>query len=82
MADLSVRIAGVEFPNPVIAASGTYGNGECYTELYPLSRLGGVSCKGMTIEPKMGNVPPRIAETPSGFRISACTGSSSIIFRR
>lgn len=67
MADLSVRIAGVEFPNPVIAASGTYGNGECYTELYPLSRLGGISCKGMTIEPKMGNIPPRIAETPSGI---------------
>lgn len=67
MADLSVRIAGVEFPNPVIAASGTYGNGECYTDLYPLSRLGGVSCKGMTIAPKMGNVPPRIAETPAGI---------------
>ena len=49
MADLSVKIAGVEFPNPVIAASGTYGNGECFTDLYPLSRLGGISCKGMTI---------------------------------
>lgn len=67
MVDLSVRIAGVEFPNPVIAASGTYGNGECYTDLYPLSRLGGVSCKGMTIEPKLGNPPPRIAETYSGI---------------
>lgn len=67
MVDLSVRIAGVDFPNPVIAASGTYGNGECYTDLYPLSRLGGVSCKGMTIEPKLGNPPPRIAETYSGI---------------
>lgn len=67
MADLSVKIAGVEFPNPVIAASGTYGNGECYTDLYPLSKLGGVSCKGMTIQPKMGNIPPRIAETPAGI---------------
>lgn len=66
MADLSVRIAGVEFPNPVIAASGVYGNGKCYTDLYPLSRLGGISCKGMTIEPKLGNPPPRIAETPAG----------------
>ncbi len=66
MVDLSVRIAGVDFPNPVIAASGTYGNGECYTELYPISKLGGISCKGMTIEPKLGNPPPRIAETPSG----------------
>ncbi len=67
MVDLSVRIAGVEFPNPVIAASGTYGNGECYTDLYPLSRLGGISCKGMTIESKLGNPPPRIAETYSGI---------------
>ena len=67
MADLSVKIAGVEFPNPVIMASGAYGNGECYTDLYPLKKIGGVSCKGMTIEPKMGNVPPRIAETPSGI---------------
>ena len=38
MAVLSVNIAGVEFPIPVIAASGTYGNGECFTDLYPLSR--------------------------------------------
>ncbi len=67
MADLRVSIAGVEFPNPVIAASGTYGNGECYTDLYPISKLGGISCKGMTINPKQGNPPPRIAETPSGI---------------
>lgn len=67
MVDMSVRIAGVEFPNPVIAASGTYGNGECYTDLYPISKLGGISCKGMTIEPKLGNPPPRIAETYSGI---------------
>lgn len=67
MADLSVKIAGVEFPNPVIAASGVFGNGECYTDLYPISRLGGISCKGMTINPKLGNPPPRIAETPSGM---------------
>ncbi len=57
----------MEFPNPVIAASGTYGNGECYTDLYPISKLGGISCKGMTIEPKLGNPPPRIAETYSGI---------------
>lgn len=67
MADLRVKVAGVEFANPIIMASGAYGNGECYTDLYPLSELGGISCKGMTIEPKMGNVPPRIAETPAGI---------------
>lgn len=67
MADLSVKIAGVDFPNPVIAASGTYGFGECYTSLYPLNKLGGISCKGSTINEKPGNIPPRIAETPSGM---------------
>lgn len=67
MADLSVKIAGVEFPNPVIAASGAYGFGECYTDLYPLKKLGGISCKGSTINEKQGNVPPRIAETPAGM---------------
>ena len=67
MADLSVKVAGVDFQNPVIMASGAYGNGECYTDLYPISKLGGISCKGMTIQPKMGNIPPRIAETPSGI---------------
>ena len=65
--DLSVTVAGVKFPNPVIAASGTYGFGFDYTDLYPLKRLGGISCKGTTINPKDGNVPPRIAETPSGI---------------
>ena len=64
---LAVKIAGVEFKNPVIMASGTYGNGECYTDLYPIDRLGGISCKGMTIETRLGNPPPRIAETPSGI---------------
>ena len=64
---LAVNIAGVEFKNPVIMASGTYGNGECYTDLYPIDRLGGISCKGMTIEPRLGNPSPRIAETPSGI---------------
>lgn len=67
MADLSVKVAGVTFPNPVIAASGTYGFGMDYTDLYPLNKLGGISCKGTTINEKPGNVPPRIAETPAGM---------------
>lgn len=65
--DLSVTVAGVKFPNPVIAASGTYGFGQDYTDLYPLSKLGGISCKGTTILPKDGNPSPRIAETPAGM---------------
>ena len=64
---LSVKIAGVEFKNPVITASGSYGFGREYSEFYPLSRLGGISLKGTTIAPRMGNEPPRIAETPSGI---------------
>lgn len=67
MADLSVNIAGVEFKNPVIPASGTFGNGREYEKFFPLSRLGGISVKGITLNKKDGNLPPRIAETPSGM---------------
>lgn len=67
MADLSVKIAGVEFGNPLIAASGTFGFGKEYGEFYPLSALGGISCKGITLKKRDGNPSPRIAETPSGM---------------
>ncbi len=67
MADLSVKIAGVEFNNPLIAASGTFGFGREYGEFYPLENLGGISCKGITLKRRDGNPPPRIAETPSGI---------------
>lgn len=65
--NLSVNIAGVEFKNPVITASGCYGFGKEYESLYPVSKLGGISLKGMTNEPREGNPPCRIAETPSGM---------------
>lgn len=67
MADLSVKIAGVEFNNPLIAASGTFGFGREYGELYPLEKLGGISCKGITLKRRDGNPVPRVAETPSGM---------------
>ena len=67
MKDLSVKVAGVTFPNPIIAASGTYGFGEDYAHLYPLNKLGGISCKGTTMNEKPGNIPPRIAETTAGM---------------
>ena len=67
MADLSVKIAGIEFNNPLIAASGTFGFGREYGEFYPLEALGGISCKGITLKRRDGNPPPRIAETPSGI---------------
>ena len=67
MADLSVKVAGVDFANPLIAASGTFGFGREFHEFYPLSTLGGISCKGITLHRRDGNPPPRIAETPSGI---------------
>lgn len=67
MADLSVKMAGVLFKNPIIPASGSFGFGREYEHLYPLSALGGISVKGMTLHQKDGNPPPRIAETPAGM---------------
>ncbi len=67
MAGLDVNIAGVDFKNPVIAASGTFGFGREYAELYPLSELGGISCKGTTLHERPGNPPPRVTETPGGM---------------
>lgn len=63
----SVKIAGVTFKNPVITASGTFGFGKEYAEFYPLSALGGICTKGLTIEERQGNPSPRVAETPSGM---------------
>lgn len=67
MANLSVNIAGVSFQNPVIAASGTFGFGREYSQFFSLNQLGGISCKGITLKERLGNPPPRIAETPSGM---------------
>ena len=67
MADLRVTIAGVSFQNPVIPACGAFGLGREYEKFYPLSRLRAISVKGMTLHPKDGNPPPRIAETPMGM---------------
>ncbi len=67
MADLSVKIAGVEFKNPIIPASGVFGYGREYEEFYPLSMLGGIATKGTTGTLRTGNLSPRIAETPAGM---------------
>lgn len=67
MADLSVKICGVDFKNPIIPASGVFGYGHEYEELYPLSKLGGIATKGTTLHRRTGNLAPRIAETPSGM---------------
>ena len=63
MANLSVNLCGVPFKNPVIAASGTYGFGREFNELYDIGQIGGVSTKGLTLEPRLGNPVPRIAES-------------------
>lgn len=67
MADMRIKFAGVEFKNPVAVASGTFGYGREYENFFPLSKLGGISTKGTTGERRNGNLPPRIAETPSGM---------------
>ena len=65
MANLSIEICGVKFKNPVIAASGTFGFGREFDEVYDISCVGGVSTKGTTLEPRLGNPVPRIAEGQS-----------------
>ena len=67
MTDLRVKIADIEFKNPLIAASGTYGFGKEYEEYYDISKIGGVSTKGLTLKPKDGNEGIRLFETPSGL---------------
>lgn len=67
MSNLKVNIAGVEFKNPVITASGTFGFGKEYGEFYPLSALGGICTKGLTLKKREGNPPPRVAETYGGM---------------
>lgn len=64
---LEVNIAGVEFKNPVIAASGTFGFGEEYKDYIDLNKLGGISSKGLTLRKNPGNPGIRIYETPAGI---------------
>jgi dihydroorotate dehydrogenase (NAD+) catalytic subunit len=65
--DLSVSIGGVRLPNPVIGSSGTFGFGVEYKTLFDVNRLGGISSKGLTLEPRQGNDGVRLHETPSGL---------------
>jgi len=64
---LAVTLCGIRLDNPVIAASGTFGYGYEFAELYDINELGTFSFKGTTAEPRFGNPTPRIAETPSGM---------------
>ena len=65
--DLSVTLAGVRLKNPIVPVSGTFGFGQEYGQFFDLERLGGMCVKGLTLHPRNGNPPPRIAETPMGM---------------
>ena len=67
MGSLSVNLCGIQLDNPVIPASGTFGYGYEYAELYDINQLGTFSFKGTTREPRFGNPTPRIAECPGGM---------------
>jgi len=65
--DLRVDLGGLILKNPVIAASGTFGYGREYAEFVDPARLGAVVTKGISLQPRPGNPPPRIFETPAGM---------------
>jgi dihydroorotate dehydrogenase (NAD+) catalytic subunit len=65
--DLSLQIAALTLPNPLIAASGCFGYGVEYADVVDLASLGGVAVKGLFLSEREGHAPPRIVETPSGM---------------
>lgn len=67
MVDLTTTFAGIELRNPVVLASGTCGYGDELTPFLDLARLGGLVTKTITPEPRAGNPPPRVVETPAGM---------------
>lgn len=67
MANLNVKFGKLNFKNPVVMASGTFGFGKEYNEIYDIQKLGGVSSKGLTLNAKPGNNGMRVCETPSGM---------------
>lgn len=67
MASLITTAMGIEFKNPILTASGTFGFGEEFSEIYDLSKLGGICSKGLTLNERQGNSGIRIWETPMGL---------------
>ena len=65
--DTAVDLGGIALRNPVLTASGTFGYGTEFAPFLDLRRLGGFVAKSLTLEPRSGNPPPRIAEAPSGM---------------
>ncbi|URZ07653.1 dihydroorotate dehydrogenase [Clostridium felsineum] len=67
MSNINVNMCGIDFKNPVIAASGTFGFGEEYNEYFDVSKLGGICSKGLTFNPKEGNEGERVFEVTGGM---------------
>ena len=67
MVSTKVKLCSLELDNPVIPASGTFGFGYEFAELYDINILGSISLKGTTAQPRFGNPTPRIAECPAGM---------------
>lgn len=67
MVNTKINLCGIEIDNPIIPASGTFGYGKEFNELYDINILGSFSFKGTTKDPRFGNATPRIAETEGGM---------------
>lgn len=67
MANLEVNIGGLKMKNPVTVGSGTFAYGQEYDRYFDVSRLGAVTTKSLSLEPRAGNKPPRLVETPAGM---------------
>lgn len=67
MTNLNVKFKDLNFKNPLIMASGTFGFGKEYNEIYDIEKLGGISSKGLTLNQRDGNAGMRVWETPSGM---------------
>lgn len=65
--NMGVEVAGIWMKNPILTASGTAGFGQKLDQLFPLQRLGALIVKGITLEPRFGNPPPRVVETRAGM---------------
>ncbi|CAM5187311.1 Dihydroorotate dehydrogenase OS=Ureibacillus acetophenoni OX=614649 GN=pyrD PE=3 SV=1 [Ureibacillus acetophenoni] len=67
MSNISIQLPGLDLKNPIMPASGCFGFGKEFANLYDLSKLGAIMIKATTVEPRFGNPTPRVAETPAGM---------------
>ena len=67
MTSLAIKVGGLTLKNPVLTASGCFGYGLEYDDFYDVAELGGICTKGLSLNPRAGNPPERICETPAGM---------------